>query len=264
MPSQLASRRGFPLRFLSLTATLFLGAWSAAGSTTAEAATELIRVPAAAPGLGELGLALDHVAHAGNEVLLAASEWDLSELKAAGIPYVTVIADLEQHYATRLESERSLWAAAERGGGFGFGSMGGYYTFAEVVAKLDEMRANYPQLVTAKQSLGLSHLGRDVWMVKISDNPGVNENEPEMLYTSVTHAREPQGMMLLIYYMFSSARELRHRSRGHVPRERAGAPLRTGREPRRLRPQPDHEPERGRDVAEEPPEQRRRRSSAST
>jgi hypothetical protein len=202
MPSHEASRRGFPLRSLSLIASLFLIAGSAGLSPTAQAATQLIRVPAAAPGLQELGLALDHVAHAGNEVLVPASEWDLGELKAAGIPYVTVIADLEQHYANRLESERSLWAAVPRGGGFGFGSMGGYYTFAEVVAKLDEMLANYPQLITAKQSIGLSHEGRDVWMVKISDNPGVNENEPEMLYTAVTHAREPQGMMLLIYYMF--------------------------------------------------------------
>jgi Zinc carboxypeptidase/FlgD Ig-like domain len=205
MRTQPVSRRGFPLRFLSLPAILLLVAWSAV-SSTAQAATQLIRVPAAAPGLTELGLALDHVARAGDEVILAASEWDLNELKAAGIPYVTVIADLEQYYASRLASERPLRGDVARGfgsgTGFGFGSMGGYYTFAEVVAKLDEMRADYPQLVTAKQSLGLSHLGRDVWMVKISDNPETNENEPEMLYTSVTHAREPQGMMLLIYAMF--------------------------------------------------------------
>ena len=197
MRSQPASRRGFPLRFLSLSATLLLIAGSAA-VTPAQAATQLIRVPASAPGLGELGLQLDHVAHVGNEVILAASDWDLGQLKTAGIPYVTVIENLEEHYASRLASERSLWEGAQRGGGFGFGSMGGYYTFVEVVAKLDEMRTNYPQLITAKQSLGLSHLGRDVWMVKISDNPGVNESEPEMLYTSVTHAREPQGMMLLL------------------------------------------------------------------
>jgi carboxypeptidase T len=39
-------------------------------------------------------------------------------------------------------------------GGFGFGSMGGYYTFDEVVAELDTMRMLYPNLITAKYSIG--------------------------------------------------------------------------------------------------------------
>ncbi|MEK9136951.1 MAG: M14 family zinc carboxypeptidase, partial [Bacteroidota bacterium] len=45
--------------------------------------------------------------------------------------------------------------------------------------------------------------GRAVWAVKISDNPSINEpGEPEVLYTSLTHAREPEGMMSVMYYMW--------------------------------------------------------------
>src|SRR5574338_211811 len=38
--------------------------------------------------------------------------------------------------------------------GFGFGSMGGFYTLAEVVSKLDSMRQLYPNLITSKVSIG--------------------------------------------------------------------------------------------------------------
>jgi len=169
----------------------------------ATAATQLVSVPASAPGLAELGLALDHSTRKEGRVIFEATEYDLGLLKAAGIPAETLIADLESYYRARALGERKLWEAAPRGGGFGFGSMGGYYTWNEVVAKLDEMRANYPGLITAKQSLGLSHQGRDIWMVKISDNASLDDgSEPAMLYTALTHAREPQGMAVLLYYMF--------------------------------------------------------------
>ena len=39
-------------------------------------------------------------------------------------------------------------------------------------------------------------------MVKISDNPDVDEAEPEILYTALHHAREPQSMMQMIYFMY--------------------------------------------------------------
>ena len=174
----------------------------AIAASGATAATQLVRVPAKAPGLEELGLALDHVVHDGSDVLVVVSEQDRAELQRAAIPYVTVIEDMEAYYEGRLLAERSLWQNVTDGAGFGFGSMGGYYTFNEVLAKLDEMRANYPNLITAKVPIGLSHQNKEIWMVKISDNADQDEDEPEMLYTGLTHAREPEGMEVLLYYMF--------------------------------------------------------------
>jgi hypothetical protein len=170
-----------------------------AGSGAASAATQLVRAPAAAPGLDELGLALDHSTREGDEVLFEASEADLALMKGAGIPYAVVIPDLESFYSERLLAERDLWQNAPRMTGFGFGSMGGYYTFAEVVAKLDEMRANYPSLITARQSIGVGQElpARDLWMVKISDNADASE-EPGILYTAPTHAREPEDGAVFI------------------------------------------------------------------
>ena len=51
--------------------------------------------------------------------------------------------------------------------------MGGFYTFDEVVAQLDTMRFSYPNLITAKDSIGSSIEGRTIWAVKISDNPDI-------------------------------------------------------------------------------------------
>ncbi len=86
--------------------------------------------------------------------------------------------------------------------GFNYGSMGGFYTVAEVSAKLDEMFAQYPNLITQKISIGNSVEGRPIYMAKISDNPAVSENEPQVLYTALIHAREPESMEQMIFFMF--------------------------------------------------------------
>ena len=39
-------------------------------------------------------------------------------------------------------------------------------------------------------------------MAKISDNPNQDENEPEILYDAVHHAREPNSLSQLIFYMY--------------------------------------------------------------
>lgn len=124
-----------------------------------------------------------------------AGEFELSQLQQKGIAYEVVIDDMAKYYESRLASESKT-------AGFGYGSMGGFYTFTEVVAQLDSMRLLYPNLITVRQSIGVSIQGRNLWAVKISDNPDVDEDEPEVLYTALHHAREPQGMMTVIYYMW--------------------------------------------------------------
>lgn len=85
---------------------------------------------------------------------------------------------------------------------FGYGSMGGYYTLSEVYDQLDNMYAKYPNLITVKEQIGTTVEGRPIYAVKISDNPNSDEDEPEVFYNSLTHAREPMGMEVVIYYMY--------------------------------------------------------------
>lgn len=88
---------------------------------------------------------------------------------------------------------------------FSLGSMGGYLTYQELLDNLDSMAAQYPHLITAKtviDSSNLSHENRPIYWVKISDNPTIDENEPEALYNALHHAREPLGLSQLVYYMW--------------------------------------------------------------
>ena len=55
---------------------------------------------------------------------------------------------------------------------------------------LDTMHARYPQLISAKQSLGsqTTQQGRQLYWVKISDHPDMAENENRILFTALHHA----------------------------------------------------------------------------
>lgn len=66
----------------------------------------------------------------------------------------------------------------------------GYHTSQEVEAELRDLAAKFPSIVHL-ESIGKSVEGRDIWAVKISDNPTIRETEePTMLYNSMHHARE--------------------------------------------------------------------------
>ena len=87
---------------------------------------------------------------------------------------------------------------------FDLGSMGGFYSLQEVINELDSMVLVYPNLITAKQQVSSQTTieGRPIYFVKISKNPNAIEAEPKILYNGLTHAREPQGMQQLIFYMW--------------------------------------------------------------
>ncbi len=69
---------------------------------------------------------------------------------------------------------------------------------------LDSMALLYPNLITVKQAISPinSIQGRPIYYVKISDNPNVDEPEPEVLYTALHHSREPASLSQLIFFMW--------------------------------------------------------------
>lgn len=140
---------------------------------------------------------------------LFVSDRELELLSTNGFTANILIDDWLAHYQSRpamssAEKTDQLHQSREQFGvtGFDFGSMGGYYTYAEVIAKLDSMRAQFPNLISQKFSIGTSLENRQIWAVKISDNPDVDEPEPKVLYDALIHAREPQAMATVIYFMY--------------------------------------------------------------
>ncbi|OGU77187.1 MAG: hypothetical protein A2V93_12490 [Ignavibacteria bacterium RBG_16_34_14] len=130
--------------------------------------------------------------------------FQLDILKKSGYLYEIIIDDVTKDYLERTKESREKIKLKKpcQPLGFGYGSMGGFYTFSEVVAQLDTMRLLYPNLITVKDSIGASIEVRAIWSVKISDNPDLNESEAEVFYNALIHAREPMGMMTVIYFMY--------------------------------------------------------------
>jgi hypothetical protein len=75
-----------------------------------------------------------------------------------------------------------------------------WHTYDEVVTELARLRADHPGIVSVPFSIGQSHEGRDLWVVRISDNPDSLEDEPEVLFDSVHHAREIMSVELLLAF----------------------------------------------------------------
>jgi hypothetical protein len=156
------------------------------------------------------GLIFDH-AHAqrlpqgGWEIETVVDNTEYAILRESGLAHRIIEADVQAAIAARpglSPSEKKAVQQQYGVTGFEFGSMGGFYTYSEVVAELDSMRMLYPNLVGEKFSIGQTIQGREIWAVKISDNPDIDEEEPEVLYDALHHCREPQGMMTLFYFMY--------------------------------------------------------------
>ncbi|MFF1379563.1 M14 family metallopeptidase [Streptomyces sp. NPDC058308] len=75
-----------------------------------------------------------------------------------------------------------------------------YHNYAEMNAEIDQRVAAYPGLMT-KKVIGKSYSGRDIVAIKISDNVGTDEAEPEVLFTHHQHAREHLTVEMALYLL---------------------------------------------------------------
>ena len=126
-----------------------------------------------------------------------AGTFDLGQLATRNVGYIVIIDDLQR------EDIKHLHRGPLNALGFGYGSMGGYYTYAEVMQQLDSMALLYPNLITPKAAVAQTGEKRYLWIVKISNNANVDDpSKPEVLFTALHHAREPEGMMTVVYYMW--------------------------------------------------------------
>tara|TARA_B100000959_G_scaffold89452_1_gene95020 strand:- start:409 stop:2658 length:2250 start_codon:yes stop_codon:yes gene_type:complete len=150
--------------------------------------------------IGKLGIPLDHVTGKKGIFLdLTVTEDETIELLSRGIILDVLIDDLTLHYKSRNHP------ATDRD--FPLGSMQGNYTWDELNVRFDELRSLYPDIISDRVIIGQTIEGRDIWAFKVSDNPNDDEDEPEVLYTGLTHAREPLGMMNQIYFVQLLAEE---------------------------------------------------------
>ncbi len=72
-----------------------------------------------------------------------------------------------------------------------------YHTYPQIESTLAAAEANYPT-ICRRVSLGTTVQGRTMWALCITDNPGVEEDEPEFRYISTMHGNEIIGMEMCL------------------------------------------------------------------
>ena len=173
--------------------------------------------------LGNLGVTVDHgIRKEGSFFISDFSSAERAIMDQYEFDYEVLIEDVEQYYIDILNHPekqesglKNASCASTSGSGsiyanpatptnFNLGTMGGYLKYNEMLAELDAMVQQYPNLITAKAPISsfVTHENRPIYHVKISDNPNVNETEPKVLYTAIHHAREPMSLMETIFFMW--------------------------------------------------------------
>ncbi|MFD2561361.1 M14 family zinc carboxypeptidase [Aquimarina rubra] len=180
--------------------------------------------------LMKAGVPMDHGQH--KRGIFIISDYSSTEIEIArnlGFQVDIIIEDAEADFLRRNEiaktqkTTRNLTCPSGNEttldyptpSNFELGSMGGYLTYQEMLNNLDAMRTQYPNLISARANIGTfltngtpdnsvtpSIGGNAIQWVRISDNPDVDENESEILYDAIHHAREPASLSQLIYYMW--------------------------------------------------------------
>jgi len=176
------------------------------------------------------GVPMDHgIKKQGVFIISDFSEKELDTARSLGVQVDILINDVKTYYSEQrgaIENREQQNPIPCNNGlsdiitpvNYNNGSMGGFLTYQEVLDELDDMRTLFPNLITSRapisnfQTEGVEPTGynitpgiggNSIFWVRISDNPEVNnEGEPQMLYTSIHHAREPASMQQLIFYMW--------------------------------------------------------------
>ena len=76
--------------------------------------------------------------------------------------------------------------------------MRSYHNYNELTDFLININSEFPT-ITNLFSIGQSVQGRELWVLEISDNPGINEIEPEFKYIANMHGDETVGRELCLY-----------------------------------------------------------------
>ena len=172
--------------------------------------------------LAELGIGIDHgVVKRGTFFISDFSKEEIKQIRDAGFQVEILIADVKSYYVNQNigldpnapAAEKNAACSPTSGPGtftpavpanFNLGTMGGFYTYQEFIAEIDAMAAQYPNLISVKDTISnfLSIQNRPIYWMRLSDNPNSDEAEPEVLYTAIHHAREPNSLSEVIFYMW--------------------------------------------------------------
>jgi hypothetical protein len=132
-------------------------------------------------------------------------------LEGAGLCPREVVADYGLHLARENGVARgtsgTLAGASAASTGvppFGEGSLGGFWTYDEVAALLDSLAASdVDNILTEVDTIGTSRQGRPILAIGVAGPGKAMGTRPEALFTSLTHAREPESMQSALHFLLA-------------------------------------------------------------
>jgi hypothetical protein len=131
----------------------------------------------------------------GGPMQFVIDEMTMARIQSSGIRPRIIVPDLGKYYAARFRGPADPL-------GRGPGSLGGYYTLDEVIRQLDTLHLLFPNVIGERESIGVSLRGNAIWTARVTGNPSSAPARPAVLFNSLTHAREPMGMMTIIHFLW--------------------------------------------------------------
>jgi hypothetical protein len=130
-------------------------------------------------------ISIDNVV--GDTVYAYANEEELAEFGQFGYPY-----EVLQHPGTLIVPEMSSNKADVK-------EWDVYPTYDAYVSMMNQFATDYPSLCQI-HNVGSTVEGRSLLFLEISDNVGVEEDEPEVIFTSSIHGDETTGYVLMLRF----------------------------------------------------------------
>jgi hypothetical protein len=170
--------------------------------------------------MSKLGIAVDDgYIKKGEFIIRDFSAQEMNLLQENGFVFEVLEPDVQKYYKDRNKTgkkkedavSKSIMSLSCQNSGyavpqnFSLGSMGGFFTLAEINAQLDSIRLRFPTLASQKMPLSstiTTYEGRVPNFIRLSNNPDVLQTKPRLMYVGLTHAREPAGMQQLFYFMY--------------------------------------------------------------
>ena len=75
-----------------------------------------------------------------------------------------------------------------------------YHTYQEMTDELHSLQANHSDIMSLT-SIGKTYEGRELWMVKLSDNVNMEEDEPGVLFMGAHHGNEWPGFEICLFFI---------------------------------------------------------------
>ena len=119
----------------------------------------------------------------GSKIRAYVTPGELFSLKQTGLDYEVVVPDLNRHSREWSEGDAVL----------------GYYNYNTINALADSLVTAFPS-ICKKILIGTSVTGKQLNVLKISDNVNANENEAEILFEGGIHGDEIMGPEVVIRY----------------------------------------------------------------